>query len=122
MNITVQSQGFETNSTIERFARRSVAAVLHRFDDSVVAVAVYMKDTNGPKGGVDKHVTIRVRLRDRQEVSVGTRRENLFAAIKAGSRRIRRAVRRQVRKSRRIDRKRLCGTLFDGGVSMAARR
>lgn len=107
MKITTQSQGFEMSSNIDRFVRESVTAALRRFVENVVSVDVYLKDTNGPKGGIDKHAVIRVRLVARQEVAVETRHEHLLAAVKSGSSRVRRAVRRHLRKSRRIERKRL---------------
>lgn len=117
MNITTQSQGFEMSSNIDRFVRKSVTAALQRFAENVVSVDVYLKDANGPKGGVDKHALIRVRLVSRQEVAVETRHEHVLAAVKSGSSRVRRAVRRHLRKSRRIDRKRLHKMLADDRLS-----
>lgn len=111
MNIATQSQGFETTRAIDQFARDALHSALRQFSENVVAVDIHMKDTNGPKGGVDKHVVMRVRLRSRQVVMLEARHENLYAALKAGSKRIRRAVRRHLRKARHIQKVRMSGRL-----------
>lgn len=120
MNITVSSQDSEVTSAIDRFARAQVRAALQRFDDDILAVDVFMKDSNGPKGGVDKQVLIRVRLRYRQVIALETEHENLFAAIKKGAKRTQRAVRRQLRKSRRVLKQRMRDHLNDPGIRTAS--
>lgn len=120
MNITTQSQGFETTHAIDGFARDSLYSALRQFSDSVVSVDVHMKDTNGPKGGVDKCVVIRVRLPNRQAVTLETRHKNLYAALRAGSKRVRRAVRRHLRKARHIKKVRISGRLPGSAVPAAS--
>jgi len=109
MNITTRTQGFEMSDAINQFVRRRLNTVLRRFDDDITAVDVYMKDENGPKGGVDKRVIIRVRLRNRQVFAVDTEREDLYAAMELGVKRTKRVIRRQLRKSRRVSRLSLRG-------------
>lgn len=109
MNITTRTQGFEMSDAINQFVRRRLNTALRRFDDEITAVDVYMKDENGPKGGVDKRVIIRVRLRNRQVFAVDTEREDLYAAMELGVKRTKRVIRRQLRKSRRVSRLSLRG-------------
>lgn len=116
MIIRLQSQGLEMNAAIDRFAQRALRNSLGRLAEHVVAVDIFLKDANGPKGGVDKQALIRVRLRSRQEVAVETHHESLYAAIRKGARRTARAVRRQLRKSQRIDKRRLAEHLSDDGA------
>ncbi len=104
MNITTRAQEFELTAAIDQFIRSRLHAALHRFEEDVIAIDVYMKDENGPKGGADKRVIIRVRLRNRQLFAVDTTHEDLYAAIKTGVKRTKRTIRRQLRKSRRISR------------------
>jgi len=104
MNITTRAQDFEMTSAIDQFVRDRMHTALGRIDSDVIAVDVYMKDENGPKGGVDKRVIIRVRLRNRQVFAVDTARDDLYAAIEHGVKRTKRVIRRQLRKSRRISR------------------
>lgn len=119
MNITTRAQDFETTNAIDQFVREQVRASLQRFGEEIMAVDVFMKDTNGPKGGIDKQALIRVRLRNRQVIALQTAHENLYAAIKKGSKRTRQAVRRHLRKSRRVKKQRMRDRLDDAGIAAA---
>lgn len=119
MNVTTRAQDFGMSKAIDQFARDQVRAVLQRFSSDIIAVDVFMKDSNGPKGGIDKQVLIRVRLRNRQAIALETAHENLYAAIKKGSKRTRRAVRRHLRKSQRIQKQRMRDHLDDIGIPAA---
>jgi ribosome-associated translation inhibitor RaiA len=118
MNITTRAQDFEMSEAIDKFARNEADTALQRFSEYVVAVDVFMKDANGPKGGIDKQVLIHVRLRNRQTVTVETAHDNLYAAIKIGTKRTKRAVRRHLRKSGRIQKRRMRNRL--NATEMAA--
>ena len=107
MQITLRTQGFELSSAIEAFVRNRLYAALQRLSVNVFAIDVFAKDVNGPKGGIDKEVLIRVQLPNRQMLAVDTVHENLYAAIEKGAKRTKRAVRRQLRKARRIEKQRL---------------
>ena len=107
MNITTTTQGFELNGAIDAFVRNRLHVALKRLRGHVVAIDVFAKDTNGPKGGVDKQVLIRVQLPNRQVLVVDTAHENLYAAIEKGAKRTKRAVRRSLRKARQIEKQRL---------------
>ena len=72
---------------------------LQRFEDQVVAADVFLKDINGPKGGIDKQVLVRVRLRNRQVIATEIARTRLRAAVVVSVRMAKRAVRRSVKKS-----------------------
>ena len=65
MNITTTARDFEMSRAIDSFAREQLDAMLQPFSDSIVSIDVFMKDANGPKGGIDKEVLIRVHLRNR---------------------------------------------------------
>ena len=118
MNITTRAQSFEMSQAIDEFAREQMRIALQRLSDDVVAVDVFMKDINGPKGGIDKQALIRVRLRNRQVIALETAHENLYAAIKKGIKRTKRAVRRHLRKSQRIQKQRMRDNLEDAGIPM----
>ena len=79
----------------------------------------FLKDANGPKGGVDKQALIRVQLRNRQVIALETTHENLYAAIKKSAKRAKRTVRRHLSKSRRIQKRRMHDRLDDAGIPTA---
>ncbi len=107
MNITTRANDFPLTVAIDRFVKGELRSAFHRLDADIVSIDVSMKDANGPKGGVDKQVLICVHLRNRQQVTLETAHENLYAAVKTGVKRTRRTVQRAIRKSRRVDRQTL---------------
>lgn len=121
MNITTRAQDFELTPAIDQFARECLRAALKRIDEDVVRIDLYMKDSNGPRGGVDKQVLIRVRMRNRLQIALVTTHEDMYAAIRLGIKRTKRAVRRQIRKSRRFDKRRLREFVPDNGLVAAPR-
>lgn len=121
MNITLRAQGFELTPAIDQFARDHLRTALSRIGEDVIAVDVYMKDTNGPRGGVDKQVLIRVRMRNRQQIALETAHEDMYAAIIKGVKRTKRAVRRQMRKSRHFEKQRVREFLSDSNLATASR-
>ncbi len=119
MNITTRAQDFEMSNAIDQFVRDQVRAALKRLSEDIVAVDVFMKDSNGPKGAIDKQALIRVQLRNRQVIALETEHHNLYAAIKKGSKRVKQTVRRHLRKSQRIQKQRMRDCLNDTGISAA---
>ena len=105
MNITVRTQGFQRSAAIDAFVRNEIVSTMERFIDAIFSVHVFMKDTNGPKGGIDKQVLLRIRLRDGQQLALQTTRENLYAAVSVSAKRAKRAVRRNLRKRRRVEKR-----------------
>lgn len=121
MNITIRAQDFEMTRAINHFSRDNLRTSLARFRDDIVGVDVFLKDANGPRGGVDKQVLIRVNLRNRQQITLATTHEDMYAAIKLGVKRTKRAVRRHIRKARHFDKQRLQGLLTDAGITSVLR-
>ena len=77
MNITTRAQGFEMTPAIDQFTRTRLRAALARIDEGVIAIDVFLKDTNGPRGGIDKQVLMRVRLRNRQQIALVTTHDDM---------------------------------------------
>jgi ribosome-associated translation inhibitor RaiA len=103
MNLAVRTQGLEPSGTIDAFTREQIHGSMKRLSDEILSVDVFVKDTNGPKGGIDKQVVLRIRLRGGQQLALQALREDLFAAISVAAKRARRAVRRHLGKTRRIE-------------------
>ena len=102
MNITIRTQGFDTTGAIDGFVRQQADAALEKFSEHIVSVDVFMKDINGPKGGIDKQVLARIRLPGRQLIAMEVTRADLYAAVTVCLRRAKRAVRRAVKKLQRV--------------------
>lgn len=107
MQMTIQTQGFPMSSSVYRRARAQLERALGSFRESIVDLDVFLKDVNGPKGGFDKAVVVRVNLTTQQSVTVETISSNLHAAIILSARRAKRSVRRAIEKRRRVARQEL---------------
>jgi len=107
MQMTIQTQGFPMSSAVYRRTRQLFGRSLSAFRDSIVDVNVFLKDLNGPKGGDDKSVIVRVDLTTQQSVAIETVNSNMHAALVLSARRAKRAVKRGVSKHRRFERKEL---------------
>ena len=118
MNIAIRTQGFELTRAINNFTCSQLEAALRPYAEMVVSVDVFLKDINGPKGGVDKQVLVRTRLRSGQVIAIECTRANLYSAIAATTRRCKRSVRRALRKQRRIERLRLRELRYGGNFNV----
>ena len=117
MNITTTTQGFESSSAIDAFVRNRLHVALKRLCVYVVAIDVFARDTNGPKGGVDKQVLLKFQLSSRRQLALTTSRDNLYGAIKVSVQRAKRAIRRSLRKARRVERQSVRGLVADPAIS-----
>ena len=102
MNIRIQSQGFTLTPAIAAWAHEQVGKGLDRYSENVVSTDIYLKDINGPKGGDDKQALVKIHLRHRAPVMVETTTGDIYAAISVTARRAQRAVRRALRRRRRL--------------------
>jgi hypothetical protein len=109
MNVDVIAHGLHIDAATDAFVRDQVRSALQRFDDQVFSVDAYLKDINGPKGGIDKQVRFVVRLRNRQVITTEVARARLRAAVVVSIRKARRAVRRSLKKSQQRHRWRAAG-------------
>ena len=99
MDIRISTRGLHPEVATDAFVREQVYSALQRFEEQVVSVDAFLKDINGPKGGIDKQVLIRIRLRNRQVIATEITRANLRAAVIVATRKAKRAVRRSLKKA-----------------------
>ena len=103
MNIIVQAKNVELDGRSKRFLVEQVTAALDRFEDRIAALDVFVADENGPKGGMDKSVVIRVRLTSGHLLTTETTRSEFRAAFVAGIKKTKRTVRRSIKKSGKLE-------------------
>lgn len=107
MHIRLETQGFEPEAGLESSVRRRLENALQRLGASIMYVDVFIRGVNGPKGGPDMHVLLRLSLRGRGAIAVDSRRPDWRAALAVCSRKARRCVRRTLRKQRRLEKGRI---------------
>ena len=104
IRITIHTQGVSITAPKDRAIRAQINRSLQRFDNYVRAVDVHIKDINGPRGGQDMSVLMRVQLRGMLELAASARRSNLLAATSSANNRVRRQVKRAIRRQQSFDR------------------
>jgi ribosome-associated translation inhibitor RaiA len=105
MNVTIQTQGFDITPPIGARVHRQVNKLLQTYAEDIVSVEVYLRDLNGPKGGPDKQVGIRIHVRHLPPQMVMTTEADLYKAIDRSAARAGRAVERAIGRFRRIRRR-----------------
>jgi len=95
-NFRVIVRGVDNAARLRRFAIAKINRALGRFEPHIRSVTLRLIDETGPgKGGVDKIVSLAVRLR-RGEVRIREHSDDFEAAINAGCNRLKTALGREV--------------------------
>lgn len=84
--------------------RQSLNKVDRRFGDWLTRTEVFVKDVNGPKGGVDKHSRFEARPRGLDPVVVDHQDEDPYACISRGAEKLEKALGRRRGKLEERDR------------------
>lgn len=81
MQIEVRSRDNASHTELRGWAVDLVAGALHRFNNHVRKVVIRIQDVNGPKGGIDKDVTISLQVRSGGSKLIRQQAESYEAAI-----------------------------------------
>ena len=103
MRIQTQTQGFDLTDSIKEHVDQQLCFHLANFESAVMSVDVYLRDINGPKGGPDKKVLLRIHLSTGSTVAIERTRSDLYAAFTHAARQSKRAVRRSLGKYRHME-------------------
>lgn len=103
MKTQLETQGFDLTDAIAAHVDRQLAFHLSSFEHHVLAVDVFLRDINGPKGGPDKKVLIRAQLATGKPITVEHTRSDLYTAVTQAARQAKRAVKRALGKHRRME-------------------
>ena len=120
MIISTSSHNILLSGDLDEYVAQTMHNSLDRLSEDILSIDVFMKDVNGPKGGIDKQVVIRIHLRNRRQLVVETLGDNLRSALRRGAKRAKRAVRRSLDKSRRVERQRMTAQLGNRGFPSEA--
>ena len=105
MNINVRAHGFSLTAAISSSVYKELGTALKPFARHIMHVDVFLKDINGPKGGEDKVALARLRLVWGEVLTIVSTHVDLYTAIKAVSRRSRRAAKRAAGRQHRAARR-----------------
>ncbi len=97
MVLRLAARGIELSADLNEYVRRRAHFSLGRFAGRIKRLSISLSDSNGPRGGVDKHCDIRVDVGLRQRVIVRERQATIHAAVAFAVDRAERAVERQLK-------------------------
>lgn len=83
---------FTLTDAIDSYLRRKLDGVDRRFGDRVTRVEVYLKDINGPKGGVDKSCVMEARPAGVEPVVVENQAADGYDAIRGAAAKLDKAL------------------------------
>jgi len=87
------ADGFELSEALSRHIHNEVNNRLgRRFESWLTRVEVFMRDINGPKGGIDKHCRLEARPRGTDPVHVENQDVDAYACIKAAAEKLEKAL------------------------------
>ena len=83
MELHVVGRGFKCTEDVREYVEKRISPLLRKYlnhKESVVA-HVRLGDTNGPKGGADKEVSVDIRFPKKHRIHLKDRGQHLFEAI-----------------------------------------
>jgi hypothetical protein len=101
LEISTTTRGVELTRQLQRTVRGCVSAAVARYSERVRRVAVWIEDTNGPRGGRAIVCRLVVRLNRGGHLTVSAEAVNEYAAVGRAAKRARAALVRRVKKMRR---------------------
>ena len=103
MRFSVSGDRVKVTASFREYIERRLYFALGRFGPQIDLVSVRVGDINGPRGGVDKHCQIVVKLRASRSspIAVDDNGEDLRAAVARASNRAGRTVARAIERKRR---------------------
>lgn len=85
-------KNFSLTDAIDSYIRRKLDGVERRFGDRLTRLEVYLKDVNGPKGGVDKCCIMEARPAGMEPIAVEGRAADGYDAIRSAAAKLDKAL------------------------------
>jgi len=85
----------ELSDAFKIHVQKSLDKVERRFGDWLTRTEVFIKDVNGPKGGVDKHSRFEARPRGIDPVVIDHQDEDAYACVSRAAEKLEKALERR---------------------------
>ncbi len=81
MRIDIQASGLGLSALTRAFVERKLRQGFGRFGNRIEKVSAHFSDINGPRGGIDKRLVMRVRIGRGEETVVQTRDADFYTLL-----------------------------------------
>ena len=102
MNILIEQNQTDLNKHSRKNIQQRVDKVLQRFSHKLTSTKLIFKDTNGPKGGIDKECTVQAKLVHGGEIIVVKRGSSIPQALFRALRGLRNIIIRRTVRERQL--------------------
>jgi ribosome hibernation promoting factor len=102
MQIDIQARHFSLTGALRNHAERRLRFALTCCKDHIQRVVMRLSDTNGPRGGVDKHCHLQVVLAGLPDVVIEDTEADLYVAINRATDRAGRTLTRKINRQQRL--------------------
>ena len=82
MQVLIHTSNVTLSKQARKLIKNKILSSLQRFDNGVKQVDLYLKDVNGPKGGVDKECTINIKADNQNLLIVRSKAASIFSVVK----------------------------------------
>ncbi|SDH12831.1 HPF/RaiA family ribosome-associated protein [Pelagibacterium luteolum] len=98
MRIAIQVRNADLTEELREHVEYRLAFALSQFPEHIRGVAVVLSDINGPKGGIDKRCSLRVRLNGRSDIVIEETEADFHVAVNRAADRAKRSLGRRLRR------------------------
>ncbi len=97
LRYNLKSKGLEFSDVDKKLVEEKIINVIRKyFDDTSTVVDISARDTNGPKGGIDKEIDVVITIKgDKNPIKITERDEYITEAINKSADRVEKILRRQ---------------------------
>lgn len=92
MQIMIYARDYSVTPALRDFIKRKLGFGVGRFADRISSVRVRLKDTNGPRGGVDQHCRIDIAMNSSGTIAAEATELDIHKAISVAISRVARRV------------------------------
>lgn len=100
VHIEISGRGLTLSPELEQHADKRLHFALSRFSNRIRAVKVLLEDVNGPRGGIDKHCSLTVKLDHGDELRVEDEGSDVLSLLDHAADRLGRLVARELERQR----------------------
>ena len=102
MQIDIQARHFSLTDALRNHAERRLRLALTCCKNHISRVVMRLSDTNGPRGGVDKHCHLQVVLSGLSDVVIEDTEADLYVAINRATDRAGRTLTRKINRQQTL--------------------
>ncbi|MBT0586514.1 HPF/RaiA family ribosome-associated protein [Alteromonas oceanisediminis] len=100
MHIKINSRDFSITPALQQFIEAKIQFALNRYAQRIRVLEISLKDINGPRGGIDKQCTIKMKINQFKTLVVEDTSADAYESVVACTQRAKRRMERHYTRAR----------------------